>query len=135
MRANNFLIILSIFFTFSFSFSQGMKFKPSKDMVSVNGIQGDYTIKVGQKVYYSGHVHGSVGEAYRIWSDDPLILSQFKTHFAYHKNQKTAGNGGDAATSTFVFKALKIGKTTLTVEEKFRGKVTKRYQIKIEVVD
>lgn len=108
------------------------KFKPSKDMVNLFTLKGKITMKLGQKGYYSGHVHGSVGitkSAYT--SDDGVKL--IDTHFSYDDDRKANMSGGDAGTKTFIFKAEKKGTYTLKIEDGYRGDVKSVTEIEITV--
>ena len=108
------------------------KFKPSKDMISINPIRGNYTVKVGQQLYYSAHVHGSVGYSAEVYSvGDGLHLSDNFTE--YDQEQESGMSGGDSAREYFIFDALKVGTYEVIAQHYFRGDLENEYTITITV--
>ena len=117
----------------SLSFSQkNKKFIPEKDMVKISLLPGEHTMKVGQKFYYSGHTHGSVGEQYSI-SCQSSAFEQVDKHFVYDDIKKSEMSGGDGGTMTMVYQALKPGVYTVIIKDLFRGEVKYTYELKITV--
>jgi hypothetical protein len=108
------------------------KFKPTKKMVALNVLQKEFKIKTGQQCYYTGSVHGSVGNTISVWSEgNGLKLS--KTYFDYNNPKKSNMSGGDGGMKTFVFDSIKKGTYFVIVEESFRGDVQHTYKIKVIV--
>lgn len=108
------------------------KFKPKKNMIEVNGLKGEYTVKVGQQVYYAARVHSSVGYSAEVYSLGPgLKLTDNFTE--YDQKQKRGLSGGDAATQYFVFEAVSVGKHTMTARRYFRGELKEDYTITINI--
>lgn len=110
------------------------KFKPEKGMINVNSLQGNYTIKVGQKIYLSESVHGSVGETASVYASG-YCLKLVDTHFSYNNFKNSDMSGGDAGVKTFIYEAVKIGESEIEVKEMFRGDVRNTNTIKITVVE
>jgi hypothetical protein len=108
------------------------EYVPSKDMVSLNPIEKEFNVKRGQQCYYSGSVHGSVGNTVKVWSEGEG-LKLVNTHFNYDDPKKSNMSGGDGGTKYFVFDALKKGTYTVVVEESYRGEVQHTYRIKVIV--
>lgn len=109
------------------------KFKPTKNMVQFDAYIGSVTVKVGQQVYGSEEVHGSVGYAATATSSDKSGLVLSDNIIEYHKPQKPGMTGGDAATEYFVFDALKAGTYEITVVRNYRGDLEREYSITVTV--
>lgn len=92
-------------------------------------------LQVGQILYFSAPVHGSVGTGANIQSTQEQILQYFDGHNCYKKVQLRGETGGDGASYTVIFKAVKAGKCNLVYKKTFRGKVEKIYKIKVRVID
>lgn len=108
------------------------KFKPTEDMVSIDGLRGNFTVKVGQQVYYSARVHGSVGYSAEVYSEGSgLNLADNFTE--YDKKQEAGMTGGDAATEYFIFDALEVGTYTVIAKRYFRGDLEEEYTITINI--
>ncbi len=119
----------------SFAFNQkNPKFKPGKGIVKLNVLSGEQKIKVGQKFYYSGHTHGSVGETYSL-SCSSSGFKKVDSHFTYDNIKKSEMSGGDGGTKTVVYEALKPGTYNVTISNMFRGDVLSTSEIKITVLE
>jgi hypothetical protein len=132
MKVSYLLILLSIS---TMSFGQTKKFKPTSDMHPIYPMVTTMEVELGEKVYYSGSVHGSVGIQKNAYSTDKDILGLINEHFAYNNKQKKGMTGDDAATTTFVFEALKKGKCKVIIKDEFRGEVKNKYEIEITVIE
>ena len=44
-------------------------------------------------------------------------------------------SGGDAGTKTFVFEPIKLGQSTITIQETYRGEIKNEFKIIVYVVD
>lgn len=108
------------------------KFKPTKNMISINPIRGEYTVKVGQQVYYSARVHGSVGYSAEVYSMG-IGLNLGANFTEYDQEQEAGMSGGDAATEYFVFDALEVGTYTIRANHYFRGELENEYTITINI--
>jgi hypothetical protein len=94
------------------------------------------SFSVGDKFYYQFHRHGSVGEDAQFTIGDPSVIAHEKTEIEYlhPENMKKPGwTGGDAERAKWFFKALKLGETTIVIEELFRFEVESRCVINIVV--
>lgn len=109
------------------------KFKPTKDMQSIQVLSGKMEIKAGTTIYYTGNVHGSVGETFSISADSGLKFVE--EYFEYNDPKKAEMPGGDAATNTFVYKAEKPGTYEVRITDKFRGEVQNKYVVTITVTE
>lgn len=109
------------------------KFKPGKDMISINPLRGNYTVKVGQQIYYSGSIHGSVGYTASAYSSDSDALPLKKSFIEYDNEQEAGMSGGDSATKYFIFDVKKPGTYEVLVERYFRGDLESEYTIVIHV--
>lgn len=131
---NLILLIFLIAFTIPSIAQKNKKFKPEKDMVGISVIEGEYEMKVGDKFYYSGHTHGSVGEEFSL-SYDSDAFKQIDKHFCYDDPKKAEMSGGDGGTRTYTYQVLKKGEYTLVIKDLFRGDVKNTYEVKIKVVE
>lgn len=111
------------------------KFKPSKDMISINPLKGNYTVKVGQQVYYTADVHGSVGSTATARSTVKEVLAFQSEVFEYNNEKSAEMPGGDAAKRYFIFDAVKVGTSEVMVQHLFRGELQNEYTITITVVE
>jgi hypothetical protein len=109
------------------------KFKLGKDMISINPIRGRYTIKLGQQVYYSASVHGSVGYSASAYSSNSKALPLNRSFIEYDNEQEAGMCGGDSATKYFIFDAVEVGTYEVNVEHYFRGTLESEYTITINV--
>ena len=138
MKIKEILLIVTILVTVSALTAQSNKFKPDKGMHAIIPIKSTMEVKVGEKLYYGGREHGSVGEQVECWSEHGEILKHTDTHSYYDKEMKKGErrpSGGDASTKTFVFEALKAGVSKVMIKEVFRGETTHEYIITITVVE
>ncbi|MCU0436816.1 MAG: hypothetical protein MUC49_02815 [Raineya sp.] len=95
-------------------------------------LQKDLTIAPDEIFYYEAEIHGSVGIGVEYEIGDTNVVAFDHDEIRY-KNKGEIAPGGDKATKTFTFKAKKLGETTLTIKETFRGDVKKTYTNKIIV--
>ncbi|MFT5778304.1 MAG: hypothetical protein ACI837_001260 [Crocinitomicaceae bacterium] len=107
--------------------------KPSKDMIEINVLSGETTAVVGDKVAYTGSVHGSVGTEKKCWSKDESVLKLIDTEFTYNKPLVPGETGGDAAKEKYIFEALKEGTTEVVIQKWFRGDLEDEYTVKVIV--
>ncbi|WP_435262951.1 hypothetical protein [Tenacibaculum sp. nBUS_03] len=74
-----------------------------------------------------------------VWSEKNSILKLSDTHVAYDNpeyNESEEGNlGGDEATKTFIFEALKPGTSFVMIKDSFQGKLVEKQKVKIEVIE
>ncbi len=109
------------------------KFKHKKNMIAINPIRGNYTVKIGQQVYYSTSVHGSVGYTASAFSSDDKALPLNRSFLEYNNKQKSGMTGGDSATQYFIFDAAKVGTYEITIQHSFRGNLEDQSTITIKV--
>ncbi len=106
-----------------------------------NAVKIDYEknksvqLQVGQIAYFPAPVHGSVGIGANIQSTEEQILQYVDGHNTYERVQIIGMTGGDRATYTFIFQALKAGKCHVVYKKNFRGKIEKTYKIKVSVTN
>lgn len=91
------------------------------------------TVKTGEIICYAGEVHGSVGSGLSYSIKDESIIKLNHETLKYNDESRKNMPGGDKATKTYAFKAIKEGETTLTVNEMFRGEVKNSYSFQIKV--
>lgn len=97
----------------------------------------EYTIQVGERFFIQFHRHGSVGEDAEFEIDDDTVIYNEKTETEYlhPENLKKPGwTGGDAERGKWFFRALRPGKTTLTVRILFRFEIEEEKTIDFTVV-
>ena len=104
------------------------------DTLYVNGLKGEFTAKKGMIIAYTGEIHASVGTTFTTYEDGEF-LEFLETETVYEQDQKTAGNGGDAARKTYYYKSIKIGDAKLQVIKGFRGKTIAKIDIKIKITE
>ncbi|MEZ4936170.1 MAG: hypothetical protein R2799_01100 [Crocinitomicaceae bacterium] len=126
-------LIVFLFFGLAMFAQNDEKFKPSKDMVSIDALRGELEVKVGTKIYYTGSVHGSVGSTFSIGADPEIKF--VRKYFHYNDPKKAEMNGGDAGKETYVYEASKTGEYTVTIKERFRGEVQYTHNVKVKVVE
>lgn len=85
-------------------------------------------ISIGTILKYTYPQHTSVGYEgeFKIGNEAILLLEEDKT--TYHAPERMAERGitgADGATGQFIFKAIKIGQTKLTLQHLFRFEVEK----------
>lgn len=127
------VFLLSFCFIIGLTYGQNKKFKRTKNMKAIQILAGEMEIKIGDKIYYSGNVHGSVGETFSISTSAGLELVD--EYFEYDNPKKADMPGGDAATNTFVYQPKRKGEHTVYITEKFRGEIQNKYEVKVKVVD
>ena len=102
---------------------------------SLNNVQS-ITLKVNEKTTYKFSLHASVGITAEYFISDENILQYIDSKVKYHhpERMKYGMTGGDSATGTFIFKAIKKGETELIIKHLFRGDLEKEIRIKITVI-
>lgn len=115
-----FVIICSLVF-YQCGIATKIKLKTMKNINEEETIE----LKVGTKFTYNFSQHGSVGIDAEYGIEDETIVEYQTTKNRYHHPLKMMRgmSGGDAATGTFIFKAIKAGKTTIKFQRVFRGSV------------
>ncbi|MCH2223729.1 MAG: hypothetical protein MK066_03090 [Crocinitomicaceae bacterium] len=126
------LLILIIGLSSS-AFAQKKQFKPKKGMKQITPIEMSIDVEIGQKLYYSGDVHSSVGKGMSVRSKNDSVIQLKDTHFAYKNRKKSKLPGGDSGTKTFIFEAISVGKSIIVIEENFRGDLVNKYNVEITV--
>ena len=109
------------------------KFKPEKNMVALDFLKGNVTLKPGQKAYLQYTQHGSVGLGGELEIADNAIVKVVKEHTAYEKAHVKGMTGDDKATVTLVIEALEAGETDITFKKIFRGTTEEENTINITV--
>ena len=113
--------------------------KPENDEIRKISCEGEDSIErltVGERVYYSFHRHGSVGEDAEFEIDNEEVLSHESSETEYihiEKMKKPEWTGGDAERGKWFFKALRPGTARLTVRILFRFEVESECTVKIVV--
>lgn len=109
------------------------KFKPGKNMIGIDPLRGNFTVKVGQQIYYSAGVHGSVGYTADASSSDSEALPFVESFIEYDDKRNARMSGGDSATKYFIFDVVKAGTYEVLVQHYFRGDLENEYTITINV--
>ena len=92
-------------------------------MIQLNALTSkEYTIKTGNRVYYSAPAHASTGMAVQYENATPTILKLVAETYTFKYEQTPGMTGNDAAVQYYCFEALKKGKAKLTFLKNFRGK-------------
>ncbi|MEQ8175851.1 MAG: hypothetical protein ABRQ26_12360 [Syntrophomonadaceae bacterium] len=106
------------------------------DLINLTG-QTQVTLKVNKLAVYQFYSYSSVGYSSKYEISDNSIVSciDSKTDYKHPEAMKPGSSGGDEATGTFVFKALKPGKTTIVIKDLYRGNVKNENKIEITVLD
>lgn len=113
--------------------------KPPQDEIVNVECKGEDTVlklSVGDEFYYQFRRHGSVGEdaEFEIGDNSIVVHTDTETEYLHPEHMKKPGwTGGDAEKGKWVFKALKPGGTTLTVNIMFRYEVESSCTISIIV--
>lgn len=91
--------------------------------VSLSHVETTLTVATGTELRYSFKSHASVGLGAKYEVGDPAVLEYVRTDMDYEQSEaeREGKTGADAATGTFVFKAIAPGSSTLKVSEVFRG--------------
>ncbi len=96
----------------------------------------DLVVKENDVLYYEYESFDSVGmiAEYHISDLTVLIIYQEKTEYHYPERLKEAMPGADSGKGIFYFKALKTGRTTLTIKHTIRRKMEREmvYNIIVE---
>ena len=123
---------LSLFVTINLS-AQTDRFKPEENMLEITSLASKINLKVGQKAYYRAVEHESKGVGVGLDVEDNVMLKQVDTHIAYHYHNDANAHGKDKTTKTYVFEAVQPGKTKITVQELFRGRIHDESTIKLVI--
>lgn len=108
--------------------------KPPKGSINLQAVSGKSVhLKVGQKAYWQFKQHTSVGFEGEASSTATDVLKIVKSHTQYHNKQVKGMTGGDAATVTLIFEALKKGSAQVKCQEIYRGEVKKTFEISVQV--
>ncbi len=104
-----------------------------KKMTNLND-NSKVNLKTNDLAYYTFAQHGSVGITAEYSIEDESIIACIDTKIVYRypERMKQGMPGADSAAGTFIFRALKPGKTVITVNHMFRGKIEN--SVSIEVV-
>lgn len=104
------------------------------NMTQLNALTSkDYTLKVGEKVYFQMEVHASVGIGAQYENTDTSVLKLFSDEYNFRQKQEPRMAGGDAATQVFTFEAIKVGETKLTFKRNFRGTIEETTEFNVIV--
>lgn len=104
-----------------------------KEVITLIPFKTKYTAVVGQKLVYTASVHGSVGSATTVSAPSEDIVKLMDSEHKYKDPSKKDMSGGDAATVTYTFEALKAGTGHVFIEKSFRGELENRYELEITV--
>ena len=106
-----------------------------KNMINLNG-KDSVVLKLNQLCYYSFELYESVGITAEYIIDNQLIIDciERKSEFHSPEKMKKGMTGADSATGIFIFKALKMGKTILTIRHLFRGDTDNEVNILVTVI-
>lgn len=96
-------------------------FVPSKNMQQIKSTATTLTLSVNEEAYYQASVHGSVGTAVELEIDNEGVIKVGEQKVDYENPERAEMPGGDAATKTFVLKALSAGKAKITIKNLYRG--------------
>ncbi len=105
-----------------------------QDTISLIPFKSQETVMLGDVITYTGHVHGSVGEQVTIEIMEDSVLRFIDTEIDYEQDQSQGLSGGDGAWKSFIYQATKVGETTITIQEVFRGEVMQEHTITINVI-
>ncbi len=95
------------------------------------------TVSVGTTFYFNFHRHGSVGEDRTFEIEDENIVEHIETdvHYKHPERMKPGWTGGDAELGKWFFKAIRPGKTEITVTKLFRFEVEDTYDVQVTVTE
>lgn len=127
------LVFSFVFFKTTLAQSNTKEFKPTKNMVELNVLEGKASLKKGQKAYIQYTQHSSVGIDGELSISDNSLLKTIEKQSNYVNKQEKGMTGNDKATITVVLEALKAGEVTVTLTEIFRGKTEAEHTIKITI--
>jgi hypothetical protein len=111
---------------------------PSKEPIEIDWKvpNQNITLGIGDCVMCRFHRHGSVGEdaEFEIGSTDIIVHDDTHTEYVHPEHmKKPEWTGGDAERGQWIFRAIGIGKTTLTIRVLFRFDVESEHQVSIVV--
>ncbi|GAB5416400.1 MAG: hypothetical protein Crog4KO_10140 [Crocinitomicaceae bacterium] len=133
MKRINHLLVLVFICVSGLSFGQTDSIS-AVDTVELIPFKGQETVYLGDVVTYTGHVHGSVGEQVSAQILEDGVLRFIDTEIDYEQDQSQGLSGGDGAWKSFVYHATKVGETTITIQEIFRGEIMQERTITINVI-
>ena len=104
------------------------------NMIELNALTSkDYTLKVGEKVYFQMDVHASVGIGLKYENSNEDVLKLFSDEYNFKRKQEPGMTGGDAATQVLTFEAIKVGEAKLIFKKNYRGKIEETTEFNITV--
>lgn len=92
-----------------------------------------FTVKVGEKLEYTGKIHPSVGIGYTVDYDKQAFNMTYQTRYNNPGAMEEGMSGGDSGSTTCVFTALKKGTYKIKVLHDFRGTTEKTVTFLIKV--
>jgi hypothetical protein len=127
---------ITLFVSFLLWVGYSLSYAQHNKMIELHPLKDNhYTLKVGQKVYYSAKLHASVG-IYTEYAINDTDVAKFVSDDITFQNKENANlPGGDEATQTFVFEAIKVGKTTITLREMFRNDEKHKAVFHVKVIE
>ena len=134
MKQINFTLALIFACLSSFAMAQTNKTAANQDTVGLLPFKANETVILGQYVDYTGSIHASVGEDVELLFDEDGILRFLGSEVTYKNDVSPMPSGGDGGYKSFLFQATKIGETTLTIQEIFRGEIVREFTITVTVV-
>lgn len=105
------------------------------DMIEINLGTETIELAIGEKVSYTGTVHGSVGIQKECKSDDESVIKLIDKKFKYIQEPKEGETGGDRAKETYIFEGIAEGKATITIEDWYRGELESSRTVQVLVKD
>jgi len=110
------------------------KVKRKLTKVKIDPSKKSETVKVGQRLKYSTHVHGSVGVSASAISSDSTALPLVRNYIRYNNPIRARRmSGGDSAQEHFVFRAKKEGTYEIQIRNTFRGELNEDFSVVITV--
>lgn len=105
------------------------------EIIKLSPLNEELNITKADQLEFSYREHISVGYTAEFEIENQEILIHQKTDIVYKspERMKEGMTGGDAATATFRFKAIAIGKTLLTIRKYFRGELETEYTFRINI--
>ncbi len=91
-------------------------------------------LDIGQEAYFQGREHASIGKQLQVQIQDTTIIKLIAQYEDHDAADWAESAGGDMATKTFVFKALKIGQSKILIREMYRNEIKKETPINCNIV-
>jgi len=132
MKARLSILLLAVL---AVSCASHKEVEKKQEMIQITSDTEKYELSVGQKISYTGTVHGSVGIQKECSSDDEAVVKLIDKDFKYVKPLVDGETGGDRATETYTFEAISEGKATITIEDWYRGELESKREVKISVAN